>query len=73
MIASYIRKDILRQVERDRLLLREFCEKHGLYLENVLIAAERAPEIPYEAMYVFDDGLGGYTIDGIEEGLKEKE
>lgn len=64
-------EEILKQVERDRTLLADFTRTYDTRLEDIVITSERAPEIPYEAMYFFSDGLGGYTIGGIINSLNE--
>jgi len=69
MIPHYVWEDILRQVEQDRPLIRGFCEERAVRLKDIFVTSERAPEIPYEAMYIFTDGRGGYTIDGIMNSL----
>ena len=67
-----ILEDILKQMERDRADLSAFCREYNIHLTTVEITSERFPEVLYEAMYFFDDGLGGYTIDGIKNSLNEK-
>ncbi len=69
----YLLEQVLQQMERDRPEVLAFCIRRGAHLQEVWITSERAPEIPYEAMYIFDDGRGGYTIDGIENELREKQ
>lgn len=69
----YLLELLLQQMERDRAEVLAFCDRRSVHLQEVWITSERAPEIPYEALYIFDDDLGGYTIDGIENELREKQ
>lgn len=54
--------------EIDEELIYAFEKRFGKKLINVL---ETYENMSREAAYVFDDGLGGYTIKGIIASLRE--
>ncbi|MBI2667095.1 hypothetical protein HYX13_05790 [Candidatus Woesearchaeota archaeon] len=71
-IPHYVWETVLQQTKQDLPFLTEFCATYHVKLEGITVTSERAPEIPREAMYIFNDGLGGYTIDGIKNSLEQE-
>ena len=55
----------VHQLRQDIPYLEAFCRKNKVLLEKVALCAENYPRV--EIMYVFNDGLGGYTIAGIRD------
>ncbi len=80
-----IRGELIAQWIRDRPLIEKFCNMYYLNLtmtdwtdENsdveidpVTFEVKRITEWKVELMYVFDDGLGGYTHRGIINSLED--
>ena len=56
----------------DKFYLEAFCAVYRKRLQDIAFTREREPSPPEELMYMFDDGLGGYTIDGIINSLEEE-
>lgn len=57
----------LDQLKRDKPFLELFSLKYKAALTNIGLAEESFPKV--ELLYLFDDGLGGYTIEGIRRSL----
>ncbi len=61
--------EFLRVLQEDMPYLVGFIEKYDVSLTNIIDHCE-TPGIP-QVHYVFNDNLGGYTIDAIKESLNE--
>lgn len=59
----------------DSKLIEDFCEMYKVKLVSIDFTAENTtPEATvFEPMYYFDDNLGGYTKEGLESSLTEKD
>lgn len=58
-----------RQFVRDLGTIAEFCSKFEVALANLERTNERGR---MENMYVFSDGLGGYTIDAVRKSVRAR-
>lgn len=63
-----INKDELNRFKNNEKFVNEFCKKYDLSLTKVTTTYET--EKP-KNMYFFNDGLGGYTLDGIKKSLNQ--
>ena len=72
-MAQYTNLNLLwKSLLNDKFYLEAFCAGYHKHLQDIAFTRERAPSPPEELMYVFNDGLGGYTIDGIINSLEEE-
>lgn len=55
-------------VKEQEKQVKEFCERYGVTLLAVETTTEQGRTEP---LYVFNDCLGGYSIDGILKSLEE--
>ena len=61
--------DILTIVEIDHYYVEAFCHKYGTKIVDILPNTEDFP--PRGLMYVFDNQLGGFSIEGIKNSLED--
>lgn len=57
----------LEQLLRDIPAVEAFCWRNNVLLQKLALCDENYPQV--EVVYVFNDGLGGYTIAGIRNSL----
>ena len=57
----------LEQIVRDIPCLESFCVRNNVLLRKLALCDENYPHL--EIVYVFNDGLGGYTIAGVRDSL----
>ena len=62
--------DYIKYLGQDRVYLRAFCEKYNVRVIDVVPNTEDFP--PRGLLYIFDNQLGGFTIEGIKNSLEEK-
>ena len=62
--------DIMSTMERDRAYVELFCQIYNARIVDIFPNVEHYP--PRGLMYVFDDDLGGYSIEGIKNSLEDK-
>lgn len=74
-IAATAAREFYERFEQDMPLLEQFCKKYGVQLVDVSYTEESTVGDDYvlEPLYIFDDNLGGYTRNGLENSLKEEE
>lgn len=53
---------LIEQVLEARPYVEQFCRLYGAKLQRILPTRENEK---FEPLYVFDDNLGGYTLEGI--------
>ena len=63
-----IQTELRTQEVENKEYINQFCEKFGVKLVKTDYTTENGEPEP---MYVFNDGLGGYTIEGIRNSLTE--
>lgn len=63
---STLNRQLLNQVKFDRPIVEAFCSVYQTLLVDVRLSTDEP-----EAIYVFSDNLGGYTIEALEWSLEE--
>ena len=53
---------LIDQALEARPYVEQFCRLYDAKLQNILPTRENEN---FEPLYIFDDGLGGYTLEGI--------
>ena len=56
--------------EQDRLYVEGFCQRYKTRVVDIFPNTEDFP--PRGLMYVFDNQLGGFSIEGIKNSLEDK-
>ena len=56
--------------EQDRLYVEAFCQKYKTQVVDIFPNTEEFP--PQGLMYMFDNQLGGFSIEGIKKSLEDK-
>ncbi len=62
--------DYIKYLKQDRFYLQVFCRKYNVTVVDVVPNTEDFP--PRGLLYIFDNQLGGFTIEGIKNSLEEK-
>lgn len=62
--------DEIAILEQDRLYVETFCQKYKTQVVGISLNTEDFP--PQGLMYVFDNQLGGFSIEGIKNSLEDK-
>lgn len=61
-------KELLSKVNSvDEPFVKEFCRRENVKLVSIDVTTENGSS---EALYLFNDGLGGYTIQGVVDSLE---
>ena len=61
-----LEEKLLEQVRETKPLIEEFCKKYENKLVRITTTTEKGI---LEPAYIFDDGLGYYTVEGIKASL----
>lgn len=62
--------DFMKYLDQDKLYLQAFCGKYDARVVSIVSNTEDSP--PRGLIYVFDNQLGGFSIEGIINSLEEK-
>lgn len=62
--------DFIKYLDQDKLNLQAFCEKYNARVVDIVPNTENFPA--RGLLYVFDNQLGGFSIEGIINSLEEK-
>ncbi len=62
--------DEIAFIKQDCLYVGAFCQKYGARVVGIFPNNEDFP--PQGLMYVFDNQLGGFSIEGIKNSLEEE-
>lgn len=62
--------DIMITVEEDHYYVEAFCQKYNVQVVDIFPNTEKSPALGL--MYVFDNQLGGFSIEGIKNSLEDK-
>ncbi len=65
-LGECLEEKLLEQVRETRPLIEDFCKKYENKLIRITTTMEKGISEP---AYIFDDGLGYYTIEGIKASL----
>jgi len=61
--------DLGTKLENDLPLLESFCQDKGVDMIGYAVSFENRPSV--ELVYFFTDGLGGYSIEGVKNSMRE--
>ncbi len=61
--------DLGTKLEKDLPLLESFCQDKGVDMIGYGVSFENRPSV--ELVYFFTDGLGGYSIEGVKNSMRE--
>lgn len=62
--------DLIKYLNKDGFFLQAFCEKYDARVVDIVPNTENFPA--RGLLYVFDNQLGGFSIEGIKNSLTEK-